>query len=60
VAEVLPVTDEIKVMINDINEWHKIKDMFKQMHLMTLKQNGMVKALTGVTTIEEILRVTKD
>jgi type II secretory ATPase GspE/PulE/Tfp pilus assembly ATPase PilB-like protein len=60
VSEVLPVTDDIKEMINEKAQWHKIRDVFGVLGILTLKQDGMVKALKGVTTIEEVLRVTKE
>lgn len=60
IAEVLPVTDKVKDVINVEAQWHKIKDVFAELGMLTLKQDGMVKAMQGVTTIEEVLRVTKE
>jgi len=60
IAEVLPISDEVKDIIASKNDWHKIKDIFTNLGMLTLKQDGIIKALKGVTTIEEIMRVTKE
>lgn len=60
IYEVLEVTDEIGQMIvnhstSDVVEKEAIKN-----GMVTMTQDGFIKALIGVTTIEEILRVTRE
>lgn len=60
IVEVLDVSDEIKNIIYSGGDLSKIKEVFSQQGMLTLKQDGLIKALQGITTIEEIIRVTKD
>lgn len=57
VYEIMPVTDAIKSLIvrnADSNEIHR-KAVEEGMH--TLKQNGQIKVLDGVTSLAEVMRV---
>ncbi len=60
IAEVLNVDDELRQIISKQKDWHLIKEHFFKSGLFTLKQDGVLKALKGITTIEEILRVTQE
>ncbi len=60
IAEVLNIEDEIREIISKQKDWHLIKEHFFKEGMLTLKQDGIVKALRGLTTIEEVLRVTQD
>ncbi len=60
IVEVLDVSDEIKNIIYSGGNLSKIKEVFSQQGMLTLKQDGLIKALQGLTTIEEIIRVTKE
>lgn len=60
IAEVLAVTDEIKELITAKNKWQEVKKVFVESGMYTLKQDGIIKALRGITTVEEVLRTTKD
>ena len=60
IAEVLPVTTEVKDVIASKKDWHMIKEIFTKLGMLTLKQDGIIKALRGFTTLEEIMRVTKE
>ena len=60
VVEVLDVNDKIKNVIYSSKDLSVIKDMFVKQGMLTLKQDGLIKALDGRTTIEEVLTVTKD
>jgi len=60
IYEVLEMTEEIGQMIvshqpSDVIEREAIKN-----GMITMSQDGFIKALIGVTTIEEILRVTRE
>jgi type IV pilus assembly protein PilB len=58
--EVLEVTAELAEIINsDFNEDKIWKEAHRQ-GMVTLRQDGIIKALKGITTMEEIIRVTEE
>lgn len=57
VAEVIDVNEGIKDMIADKNKIIKIDDVRKTQQFITMKQDGIIKVLQGITTIEEVLRI---
>jgi type IV pilus assembly protein PilB len=57
IAEVLDVNDSIKNLIMDGKRISEESDVIKEQNFTSLKQNGLIKILKGVTTYEEILRV---
>jgi type IV pilus assembly protein PilB len=60
ILEVLDINDKMKdyIINNKINLSQE--DIKKTQKYISIKQDGIIKVLTGVTTIEEILRVMKD
>ncbi len=60
IVEVLNVSEEIKNIIYSGLNLSKINEIFSQQGMLTLKQDGLIKALEGRTTIEEVLAVTKE
>jgi len=61
ISEVLPITDEIKsVIIEHSSNTEEMKRLFYEMGMLTMKQDGMVKVLRGLTSVEEVLKSTKD
>jgi type IV pilus assembly protein PilB len=56
--EVMPVSDEIKELILQGASAADIKREAIRLGMSTLRQSGIKKVMDGVTTIEEILRVT--
>lgn len=60
IVEVLDVNDEIKKVIYSGGDLAKIQEIFVKQGMLNLKQDGLIKALQGHTTVEEILTVTKD
>ncbi|HOZ36742.1 MAG TPA: ATPase, T2SS/T4P/T4SS family [bacterium] len=56
--EILQVTDEIKQMIlaGDIAE-QKLKETAIRNGMVTLEQDGIIKAINGITSLEEVFRV---
>lgn len=58
IFEVLPVTEDISRMILERKSAKEIED-FSIAHngMLLMKQDGYIKALEGITTIEEVLRV---
>ena len=57
IFEVLKITPAINKMILKASSAKEIEEQAKSEGLITMKQDGYLKVLEGVTTIEEILRV---
>lgn len=60
IYEVLEVTDDIKKLISQNAD---AQDLEKKAHdngMLTMIEDGFAKAILGITSIEEILRVTKE
>ena len=60
IYEVLMVTPEIQDMILSKASTHKIYEVAAKMGMISMKQDGILKALRGETTIDEIIRVTTE
>ncbi len=60
IFEVLPVTDPIESMIIARRSTNEIKQQGIAEGMSTLRDDGWNKVLDGITTIEEVLRVTED
>jgi type II secretory ATPase GspE/PulE/Tfp pilus assembly ATPase PilB-like protein len=60
IYEVLPNTTEIQklIMANATSEDIQLKAIDQGM--VTMQLDGLIKAMCGMTTIEEILRVTRE
>ena len=60
IYEAVPVTDKIRdIMIEQHGNERLIEEERKAMGVLTIKQDGILKILMGLTTIEEIERVTE-
>lgn len=55
-AEVLDVNDKIKEIIMNRRVNLTLADLIKNQNFITMKQDGIIKALLGLTTMEEVLR----
>lgn len=60
IFEVLDVTEKISRMIMEDVTDSDIKDVAIEQGMITMVQDGYLKALEGITTIEEVLRVSKE
>jgi len=60
VFEVLNVTDAIREAIMQGKDADSIRDISVKEGMTTMLHDGVKKVLTGITTIEEILRVTQE
>ncbi|MBI2034138.1 MAG: Flp pilus assembly complex ATPase component TadA [Candidatus Levybacteria bacterium] len=60
IFEVLPVTDKITHMVMQRADSESIEKQAVLEGMITMKQDGYLKALRGVTTIEEVLRVAQE
>ncbi|MEN7972358.1 MAG: GspE/PulE family protein [Verrucomicrobiota bacterium] len=60
IFEILPVTDEIRPLVIAHASASAIKQAALEQGAKTLREDGWDKVLAGVTTIDEILRVTEE
>ncbi|MDP2940182.1 MAG: ATPase, T2SS/T4P/T4SS family [Candidatus Omnitrophota bacterium] len=58
IVEVLVLSPKIKELIMLRAEEHKIKNISQQEGMITLREDGVKKAIDGLTTLEEVLKVT--
>jgi type II secretory ATPase GspE/PulE/Tfp pilus assembly ATPase PilB-like protein len=58
IYEILPVTDAIRALVMDRAPANKIRDAAVAQGMRTLRQNGWDKIAAGLTTPQEVLRVT--
>lgn len=60
IYEVLEVNEEIKKAINSSADSDTIAEIAKKSGMTTMLEDGLRKVQRGITTIEEVLRVTKE
>ena len=60
VVELLRLDDEIKKKILDKADAGELQAYAVQMGMKTMYQDGLSKVLEGITTIEEVVRITKE
>lgn len=60
IYEVLPVSDKIANMVVEQQTSQKIEAQAVAEGMITMKQDGYLKAVEGITSIEEVLRVAQD
>ncbi len=58
IGEILELTDEIKEMLLDKKPLSEIKKMAMEQGMIPIRRNGLGKAIKGLTSIEELNRVT--
>ena len=58
IIEVLVIGAEIREKIYQRTSEAEVKETARRLGMKTLRENGMAKVNAGITTIEEILRVT--
>jgi len=57
--ELLVVTDELKHAIASVEPLARIREGVREAGMTTLREDGWAKVQAGITTIEEVLRVTE-
>jgi len=60
IFELMLISDEIKTLINKNEDANMIKNIAKNNGMKTLREDGARKVLQGLTSVEEVLRVTQD
>ncbi len=59
IFEIMVVEDNIKRMVLKTSDANQINELAVRQGMITLQQDGIRKVLSGVTTTEEVLRVTR-
>ena len=60
IHEVLPVTSTIKELVMKGETSDALEKQAKSEGMMTMLEDGIFKCVQGITTIEEVLRVTRE
>ncbi len=60
IAEVLQVSENLQQIIYNGYEIRAVQEEIKNQGMISLKQDGILRALEGVTSIQEVLRVTEE
>jgi general secretion pathway protein E len=59
IFEIMIVDDEIKRLVLKTSDANQINELALKQGMITLQKDGIDKALKGITTTEEVLRVTR-
>lgn len=60
IYEVMPITEKIGRLVQQRETADNIAKLAEEEGMVTMKQDGYLKALEGITTIEEVLRVAQE
>jgi len=60
VAEVIEIDEELRALVGDKFSPKEVRKILVKQDYVSLIQDGLLKAAEGVTTLEEILRVSKN
>lgn len=60
IYEVLEVTDDIRQLISQKASASDLEEKAKANGMLTMIEDGFAKCIMGITSVEEILRVTKE
>jgi type II secretory ATPase GspE/PulE/Tfp pilus assembly ATPase PilB-like protein len=60
IFEVLPITDKVARLILERAAATDIEEQARQEGMITMKQDGYLKVLEGITSLEEVLRVAQE
>ena len=60
IMEVLPLSEKIKDLVLNHESVQKLRDQGRIEGMIGMKQDGLLKVLKGDTTLQEVMRVTKE
>lgn len=60
IFEVMEMTDALADIILGVPTMESLAEEAKRQGMTTLKQDGIIKVINGITTIEEVLRITEE
>ena len=58
--EVMPVTSEIREATQAMGSASELRQLARDQGMKTLREAGLIKAIEGVTSLDEVLRITAD
>jgi type II secretory ATPase GspE/PulE/Tfp pilus assembly ATPase PilB-like protein len=58
IYEVMEITPELRRLVHHSSPTHELRARVRQQGMLTLREEGVVLALDGKTSLEEVLRVT--
>lgn len=59
IAEVIDINDQVRKIIIDKNKQLSMEDVIASQDFVSMYQDGLIKCLQGITTIEEVMRVVR-
>ncbi len=57
IYEILTMSEEIKASLSEKISEYEVRELAKQQGMTTMQQDGVLKILDGITTVEEVYRV---
>ncbi|NQV89514.1 MAG: type II/IV secretion system protein [Parcubacteria group bacterium] len=57
IYEILTMSDEIKASLSEKISEYEVRELAKKQGMITMQQDGVLKVLDGLTTVDEIFRV---
>lgn len=60
IAEVVVIDDALKKIIENGAKMYELVEASKQQGMITMQQDGFLRALEGITTVEEVMRVMQE
>lgn len=60
IFEIMTMDDKMKTLVLETSDANQIRDRALTTGMITLRQDGMAKVLKGITSIQEVLRVTQE
>jgi type II secretory ATPase GspE/PulE/Tfp pilus assembly ATPase PilB-like protein len=60
IYEVLEIDDEMEKLISEKASTEEIEKASKEKGMLTMVEDGFIKVIQGITSVEEVLRVTKE
>jgi type IV pilus assembly protein PilB len=58
IYEVMPISDRLRDMVMDDAGTAELREQAQKEGMKSLRQAGLAKVLEGVTTVDEVVRVT--
>ncbi len=60
IFEVVPISRKMRAAINDFSDFDTLSAIAKNEGMVTMRQDGLLKALTGEVRYEDVIRVTSE
>ena len=60
IVELVPISREMRVAINEFSGFDKLENIAKKEGMISMRQEGLLKALNGEVRYEDVIRVTSE